>query len=73
MDRVFIENLTVETVIGIFEWEREIKQAVSLDLEMDFDIRAAAESDSIEDTLDYKAVAKRLIRFVEQSEFQLVC
>ena len=72
MDRVFIENLTVETVIGIFDWEREIRQAVSLDLEMDFDIRAAAASDRIEDTLDYKAVAKRLIRFVEQSEFQLV-
>ena len=72
MDRVFIENLTIETVIGIFDWERDIKQAVSLDLEMDFDIRKAAASDAIEDTLDYKAVAKRLIRFVEQSEFQLV-
>ena len=71
-DRVFIENLTVETVIGIFDWEREIRQTVSLDLEMDFDIRPAAASDAIADTLDYKAVAKRLIRFVEQSEFQLV-
>ncbi|MEJ8569517.1 dihydroneopterin aldolase [Elongatibacter sediminis] len=72
MDRVFIEDLRVETVIGIFDWEREIKQVVSLDLEMAFDIRAAAQSDAIEDTLDYKAVAKRLIRFVERSEFQLV-
>jgi dihydroneopterin aldolase len=72
MDRVFIENLTVETVIGIFDWEREIRQAVSLDLEMEFDIRKAAASDSIDDTLDYKAVSKRLIRFIEQSEFQLV-
>ena len=72
MDRVFIENLTVETVIGIFDWEREIRQAVSLDLEMDFDIRKAAESDSIEDTLDYKAVSKRLIHFIEASQFQLV-
>ena len=71
-DRVFIENLTIETVIGIFDWERDIKQAVSIDLEMDYDIRQAAGTDSIEDTLDYKAVAKRLIRFVEQSEFQLV-
>jgi len=71
-DRVFIENLTVETVIEIFDWEREIRQAVSLDLEMDFDIRKAARSDSIEDTLDYKSVSKRLIRFIEQSEFQLV-
>ena len=72
MDRVFVENLTVETVIGIFEWEREIRQAVSLDLEMEFDIRKAAASDSIDDALDYKAVSKRLIHFIEQSEFQLV-
>jgi dihydroneopterin aldolase len=72
MDRVFIENLTVETVIGIFDWERDIRQAVSLDLEMDYDIRAAAKTDSIDDTLDYKAVAKRLIRYIERSEFQLV-
>ena len=72
MDKVFIENLTVEAVIGVWDWEREIKQPVSLDLEMDYDIRQAAASDSIEDTLDYKAVAKRLIRFIEQSEFQLV-
>jgi dihydroneopterin aldolase len=72
MDRVFIESLMVETVIGIFDWEREIRQAVSLDLEMEFDIRKAAASDSIEDTLDYKAVSKRLIHFIEKSEFQLV-
>ena len=51
MDRVFIENLTVETVIGIFDWEREIRQTVSLDLEMNFDIRRAAQTDSIADTL----------------------
>jgi dihydroneopterin aldolase len=71
-DRVFIEDLRVSTVIGIFDWEREIKQAVSLDLEMAFDIRRAAASDSIADTLDYKAVAKRLIQFIETSDFQLV-
>ena len=72
MDRVFIEDLNVQTVIGIYGWEREIKQVVSLDLEMEFDITRAAETDSIEDTLDYKAVSKRLIRFIEESEFQLV-
>jgi len=71
-DRVFIEDLRVSTVIGIFDWEREIKQSVSIDLEMAFDIRRAAASDSIADTLDYKAVAKRLIQFIETSEFQLV-
>jgi dihydroneopterin aldolase len=72
MDRVFIEDLKIQTVIGIFDWEREIKQTVSIDVEMAYDIRAAAASDSIEHALDYKAVSKRLIRFVEDSEFQLV-
>ena len=72
MDWVFIEDLRVQTVIGIFDWEREIKQTVSLDLEMAFDIVAAARSDNIADTLDYKAVSKRLIQFVEKSEYQLV-
>lgn len=71
-DIVFIEDLRVQTVIGVFDWEREIRQTVSLDLEMAFDIRKAAASDDIADTLDYKAVSKRLIHFVEDSEFQLV-
>ena len=71
-DRVFIEELEVQTIIGIFDWEREIKQTISIDLEMEFDIRRAAETDSIEDTLDYKTVSKRLIHFIEDSEFQLV-
>lgn len=71
-DRVFIEDLRIQTVIGVYDWEREITQTVSLDLEMAFDIRAAAASDGIDDTLDYKAVSKRLISFVEDSEFQLV-
>ncbi len=71
-DIVFIEDLRIQTVIGIFDWEREITQTVSLDLEMNFDIARAGASDRIEDTLDYKSVAKRLIAFVEASEFQLV-
>lgn len=71
-DMVFIEDLRIQTVIGVFDWEREITQTVSLDLEMAFDIQAAADSDAIDDTLDYKAVSKRLIQFVESSEFQLV-
>ncbi|MES9868555.1 MAG: dihydroneopterin aldolase [Sedimenticola sp.] len=72
MDIVFLRDLRIETVIGIYDWEREIKQTVVLDLEMGADIRKAAASDSIEDTLDYKAVSKRLIAFVEASSFQLV-
>jgi dihydroneopterin aldolase len=71
-DIVFIEDLRIQTVIGVYDWEREITQTVSLDLQMAFDIRQAASSDAIADTLDYKAVAKRLIQFVEASEFQLV-
>lgn len=72
MDIVYIRELKIETVIGIFDWERKIRQTVSLDVEMATDIAKAATSDSIEDTLDYKAVAKRLIAFIEASEFQLV-
>ncbi len=72
IDKVFIEDLRIQTVIGVFDWEREIKQTISIDLEMAFSITAAAASDAIGDTLDYKAVSKRLIQFVEASEFQLV-
>jgi dihydroneopterin aldolase len=72
MDIVYIRDLKIETVIGIYDWEREIKQTVSLDLEMAHDIRRAGETDNIEDTLNYKAVAKRLISFISESEFLLV-
>ena len=72
MDIIFLRDLRIDTVIGIFDWERRIRQTISLDLEMATDIRKAASSDAIEDTLNYKAVAKRLIEFVQGSEFQLV-
>ena len=72
MDIIYLRDLRIETIIGVYDWERNIKQTVVLDLEMATDIRKAAVSDNIEDTLDYKSVAKRLIAFVEQSEFQLV-
>ena len=71
-DTVFIEDLCIETIIGIYDWEREIRQIVSIDLEMACDISKAAATESIEDAINYKAVAKRLIQFVEESEFQLV-
>lgn len=72
MDRVFIEDLQVETVIGIYDWERETRQTVCLHLEMGVDVERAALTDSIEDTLNYKAVAKRLIGFIEAGTFNLV-
>jgi dihydroneopterin aldolase len=71
-DRVLIEGLEVRTVIGIYDWEREIRQTVRLDLEMAWDISQAAKSDDIADTLDYKAVSKRLIAFIESSSFGLI-
>jgi len=72
VDVVYIRDLRIETVIGIYDWERKIKQTVSIDLDMAFDIRKAAQSDHIDDALNYKAVAKRMIAFVEASSFQLV-
>ena len=72
MDIIYLNDLRIDTIIGIYDWERRIKQTISLDLEMAGDIRKAAASDDIEDTLTYKAVDKRLISFVETSEFQLV-
>ena len=72
MDIIYLRDLRIETVIGIFDWERATRQTVSIDLEMGADIRKAADTDSIDDTLDYKAVAKRIIDFVGASEFQLV-
>lgn len=72
MDIVYIRDLRIETVIGIFDWERRIRQTIALDLEMGADIRRAAHSDSIADALDYKAVSKRLIQHVQTAECQLV-
>ena len=72
MDIVFIRDLRIETVIGIYDWEREVRQTVVLDLEMATDVRRAAASDQIEQALNYKSVAKRLIGFVEAASFQLV-
>lgn len=72
MDTVFIRDLRVKTLVGIFEWERRIRQEVRLDIEMGFDIRTAAGSDDIKDTLDYKAVAQRVKAHVEEASFQLV-
>ena len=72
MDIVFIKDLRIETIIGIYDWERRVKQTISLDLEMAADLRAAAATDAIDDTLNYKAIGKRLIAFVGESEYQLV-
>ncbi len=72
MDKIFITALTAEAVIGIYDWEREVKQRLEVDLEIWKDLQAAAGSDAIEDTLNYKAVAKRVLAFVEASRYRLV-
>jgi dihydroneopterin aldolase len=72
MDIVFIKGLKIDTVIGIYDWEKKIRQDVVLDIEMAFDISKAANSDDIKDTLDYKTIGKRIISFVQQAKFELV-
>jgi len=69
MDIIYINDLRISTIIGVFGWERQIKQTVILDLEMGTDISRAAASDSLEDALDYKAVSKRVISFVTDNHF----
>ena len=72
MDKIFLEDLRVEAVIGIWEWERRVRQTVSVNLEMQTDVRRAAAADEIDAALDYKSIAKEIIRVVETSEFRLV-
>ncbi|EQD45385.1 dihydroneopterin aldolase [mine drainage metagenome] len=71
-DRIFLRGLTAECVIGFIDWERRVKQAVVVDLEMPVDCARAAASDEVADTVDYKRVAKRVLAYIEASEFKLV-
>ena len=71
-DRIFLRGLEVECIIGFIEWERRIRQTVVIDVELPVDCARAAQSDDVADTLDYKKVAKRVIAFVESSQFKLV-
>ena len=72
MDKIYLSGLKVETIVGIWDWERQIPQTVVIDLEMAADIRRAAATDSINDTLNYKLVAKRVTSLVVEGKFQLV-
>lgn len=72
MDTICIRELTIETVIGSYDWEREIKQPVVFDLEMACDVKRAAATDSVDDGLDYEAICERVTTFVEDSECQLI-
>jgi dihydroneopterin aldolase len=72
MDIIFIRDLRVETVIGVYPRERQIRRTLILDLELGADIRPAAATDCLDDTLNYQAVAQRVVEFVAASAFQLV-
>jgi dihydroneopterin aldolase len=72
MDKIFLHGLKAEAIIGIYDWERQVKQTLIVDLEMNGSVRKAAISDSIDDTLNYKRVAKRVLSFIEGSTFHLV-
>lgn len=72
MDIIYLHGLRVEAVIGIWEWEKRIRQVIEIDLDMGTDIRRSAESDDVKDTLNYKAVSKRVVTFIEETQFELV-
>ena len=72
MDIIFLDDLRVETTIGVCEWERRIRQTVAFDIEMATDARRAAATDRIDQALDYDAVASRISEFVSSSRFELV-
>jgi dihydroneopterin aldolase len=71
-DRIFLHGLTAQCIIGFIDWERRVRQTVVLDIELPVDCRQASLTDEVADTLDYKKVAKRVLAFVEASEFKLV-
>jgi len=71
-DRIYIEDLRVEGIIGIFEWEKETKQEISISYEIDQDNLTAANEDKIEAATDYKSINKAIIAFVESNKFELI-
>jgi 2-amino-4-hydroxy-6-hydroxymethyldihydropteridine diphosphokinase len=72
MDRIFLRELTTEAIIGIYDWERRVRQTINIDLEIPCDVRRAAAADDIDATVNYKKVAKRILEFIARSEFHLV-
>ncbi len=71
-DRIFLRGLTAECIIGFIDWERLVKQTVVIDVELPVDCAQAAATDEVADTVDYKRVAKRVVAYIEASEFKLV-
>ena len=71
-DKIFVDDLEIEAIIGVFDWEREVKQLIRISYEVEVDIKKAFKSDNIEDTFDYKSTSKKIINSVEKSSFQLI-
>ena len=67
-----IENLRLRTIIGVYDWEKEKKQDVVINVDMEFDGSKAGSTDNIEDTIDYKTITKEIIDFVEDGKFNLL-
>lgn len=72
MDKVFIKGLKAETIIGVYDWEREIRQQLLLDIELGTDIQPASKTDDLVLTLDYAAISARVIEYIQAAEFQLI-
>ena len=72
MDIVYLHGLSLDTLIGVWEWERKVKQKIVVDLDLGMDILPAAKSDTIDDTTNYQAVATRLVKLADESSFRLV-
>lgn len=72
MDKIFITELRADAIIGINDWEREVRQRITVDLEMATDVRKAARNDDIQDALNYKIISDRVVSFIESSEYELV-
>ena len=72
MDKVFIKDLRTQAIIGIFDWEREVRQEIKMDFELEFNCSKAAKSDDINDAFDYKKISKKVLSFVEKSNFKLI-
>lgn len=72
MDKIFLNDLSIDTIIGIYDWERQTQQTLTFDLEMDWDIQPAAATEDISKTLDYGAIAQAIVAFVKASEYQLI-
>lgn len=72
MDKIIIQGLNVKSLIGVYDWEREAKQALVIDLELSTDLSRAAKSDDVGDTIDYAALANAIEKRADESQFELL-